>query len=398
MPVCSARKHAFTLVELLVVIAIIGMLVALLLPAVQAAREAARRMQCSNQLKQLSLAQHNHADTYGVFSQASRPQIFKAPWFGDHDGGSYRNWGYIQQVLPFIEQNALYERVQAAVNDDFMWWPWRSWEDANNRPAHYVQGQRYDTAWSVEIPSLICPSTSGSGFAGTDSNGKLGRNSYRCNVGDLFVHWDTFHTLRGPFGPGDRFQGSFANIMDGASNTIMLSEASIGNSDSGTRIKENIAVNTPFASPAAMRAAILTPEGGETIATGNFSRRFNYTGNVPDRVSGGRWGDARPLYTQFFTVMPPNSPSFSMNNDPEGEVVTSASSNHPGGVGVAFCDGSVRFVTDSVDAHNQGFDPWDGNFRGGDSAAARGSWSSRQSPYGVWGAMGSRSGGESRSL
>lgn len=98
----SSRRRGFTLVELLVVIAIIGVLVALLLPAVQAAREAARRMQCSNNLKQLGLAVHNYHDTYKVFP----PQMMNTTTSND------RRWGWGAVTLPYIEQNALYDQLR----------------------------------------------------------------------------------------------------------------------------------------------------------------------------------------------------------------------------------------------------------------------------------------------
>jgi prepilin-type N-terminal cleavage/methylation domain-containing protein len=99
----SSPRRGFTLVELLVVIAIIGVLVALLLPAVQAAREAARRMQCGNNLKQLGLAVHNYHDTFLVFP----PQMMNV------DTNNDRRWGWGAVTLPFIEQKALWEQISS---------------------------------------------------------------------------------------------------------------------------------------------------------------------------------------------------------------------------------------------------------------------------------------------
>src|SRR5690554_6653493 len=101
-PVC---RRAFTLVELLVVIAIIGVLVALLLPAVQQAREAARRMQCSNQMKQLALAIHNYADTFQAFPQ-KKAGTTQGGDCANHNGGFSSGW---MRLMPFYEQNALYD-------------------------------------------------------------------------------------------------------------------------------------------------------------------------------------------------------------------------------------------------------------------------------------------------
>jgi prepilin-type N-terminal cleavage/methylation domain-containing protein len=106
------KPRAFTLVELLVVIAIIGILVSLLLPAIQAARESARRMQCGNNLKQLGLAMHNYADIYG--SAFPQGRISKLPWPPAVPAGPHYGWGI--SLLPHLEQNALYENFDQNAN------------------------------------------------------------------------------------------------------------------------------------------------------------------------------------------------------------------------------------------------------------------------------------------
>ena len=109
------RRRGFTLVELLVVIAIIGILVALLLPAVQSAREAARRAQCSNNLKQMGLAMHNHHDTY--------KELPGAFWYKGADvGWSWKSaWSWNAQIMPFMEQSALYDQLDAANTHPHDW-------------------------------------------------------------------------------------------------------------------------------------------------------------------------------------------------------------------------------------------------------------------------------------
>jgi len=283
-----------------------------------------------------------------------------------------------------------------------MWNPWRGWENSSGREPTYPDG-RNEAVWTTDIAALICPSTAGTGFVGNADNGRLGRNSYRCNIGDFWVHPNLARATRGPFGRGDRFQGNFGNITDGTSNTIMLSEASIGSNPTGNMIRGNMAVNVPYGPPQ------------NCMATAIGNGRFNTDNGNPtdigigDRIFGGRWGDSLGLYTYFQTTLPPNSPSCTNNpNNPEGwDPLMSASSSHPGGVNVAFCDGAVRFITDSISTSSPGgglgFAPYgtnhdDGRFDLGQRAAQFVANDSMQSPYGVWGALGTRAGEESTSL
>ena len=397
------RPTAFTLIELLVVIAIIGMLIALLLPAVQAARETARRMQCSSSIRQLALAEQNHLATYKVFSQASRPSTLMR-----RDGNySFSSIGYIPQILPFFEQTAIYEMVKECTSNA---WngvdvPWRTW------PATF-EGRTYQSPYMNTINTLICPSSSGQGYTGGNRDsitngetGGLGRNSYHCNVGDLWINWDSYHALRGPFGPGDRLMCTVSLVKDGLSNTAMLSEVEIGSDVTGNQIRGNVAKNVPYGPPQNCRSVATTSK--------LFDPAKKTTGEDTgflDRIVGCRWAGSSPAFSQFFMVMPPNSPSCALGQNGETNgLIVGASSQHPGGVNVAMCDAATRFIVDSITAGDQGYDPWDGVIaRGGDGpnppgiaqegGAAYGKKASSKSPYGIWGALGSRSGSDAASI
>jgi len=153
------RRHAFTLVELLVVIAIIGILVALLLPAIQAAREAARRSQCVNNLKQLGVALHNHEGTYKRLPTGS---FYRFPlddaWFQSASMyGKRLNWNWVTATLPFMEDGALinnFDMVRASAAD-------QHWRPSDGTPADQ-SSNRYKCSITI-IPSLICPSDEASG-------------------------------------------------------------------------------------------------------------------------------------------------------------------------------------------------------------------------------------------
>jgi len=362
------KKHAFTLVELLVVIAIIGILIALLLPAVQAAREAARRMQCTNNLKQLMLACHNKHDATGHFPAASRQQSLNNRLYD----------GYLEPLLPYVEQTALYDRVVAAVFDNPTGSarnPWEGGNSANGNPSPYAE----------RLSGVICPSNSGQGVSG------LGPISYRCNAGDLWVNWDSYHALRGPFGPGDRLEAKVKDIVDGTSNTIGLSEAVIGNDVNGNLIKGNVAINVPYGAPQNCKAV--------AIDSKVFNDANKGTETVADRAFGSRWGGSSQAYSQFFTVLPPNSPSCTTGTNVENNgLMASASSNHSGGVNAAFCDGSVTFVSDTVNCGDLTQTPLANINEGGNGGTPPSVTIRAKSYYGVWGGLGSRNGKESVSL
>ena len=431
------RNHdkGFTLVELLVVIAIIGILIGLLLPAVQAAREAARRMKCSNNLKQAALAAANFHETYGEYPGAVNSCVFRnlakkaGADLGAQSSSRFNRWSCFAAMLPFMEQQALYDSLVEKITDSkyinsndgsFISNPC-PWKDLSGSGEQVIE---------IQITSLLCPSD---GMAmdqriGNRWKNKLvnpyGRCSYRCNRGDFWPYSTTCTgnefwcvaelkgeneaTARGVFSNADNWKISIASIKDGTSNTVMFSEAATrfgGHTDKdvNTMDQNTLIGQYPIRGAVAQAGGSWSTVDGKTAfspskcVTANYGNGKIYmpTGSKQDDANnegfkgiGIRWTDGNPLYTGFMTVLPPNSPSCSTNSNPESrqgsQTLVSASSFHPGGVNVALCDGSVRFVTENVDA--------------GDPNATQKLNYSGRSQWGVWGAMGSRLGGESASL
>ncbi len=191
----NRSRHAFTLVELLVVIAIIGILIALLLPAVQAAREAGRRSQCTNNLKQLGLGLQNYHDVNSSFP-------FGKGGTGTNPGNAGRVSGFIP-LLPYIEQVALYDQIKAGGNGAPPLGPtgWSGW-----------------TNWNVQVPSLLCPSDAKS----APSPGSVAQNNYAFSHGDSINNNCNNTSTRGMFCVNNTVRLNM--VIDGTSNTIAMSE------------------------------------------------------------------------------------------------------------------------------------------------------------------------------
>ena len=366
---------AFTLVELLVVIAIIGILIALLLPAVQAAREAARRMQCTNNLKQLGLAFHTYHD-------ANRS--FPAQKCGPSDRISWGMTSFYIPLLPYFEQGALFSSITAKM-------PPASAEGWSGDASECWPSAVADTSeeYRTIITTLICPSDGAGG--GLSPRGQAG-TSYVGSIGDAPwpAAYEWWTNTRGFFGGGKGFKDSdtvppcsvfrtMAGMVDGTSNTVIMSEAVRGTQPGGKMIKGNIAVvqgNVPATCAAVERVA-------------GSSSQFAVDAAADTR--GIAWCDGRIHSTGFQTILPPNSPTCSEGSANPGHTggFFAATSNHTGGVNVTMGDGSVQFVSSTINCSTPGT-----------AGLNQSMWNdpTGPSPCGVWGALGSVNGGESASI
>lgn len=346
--------RGFTLVELLVVIAIIGILIALLLPAVQAAREAARRSQCTNNLKQLGLALHNYHDVHKVFVALKAGTVGTSPW----DNGNNGQLCGLVPLLPFLEQRALWDQISNPYTDPVT---------GRSFPAYGPAAWRTDyTPFRQQVPTFLCPSDPA--YGKQNPSAEQGYNNYMFNVGDHINRNAYDRPNRGPF--AHWYWTSFSDITDGSSNTLGFVERSIYTKTGAIR-GDGVA---NLAGIDQNPTLCLATKG----QNGMYASGYTLHG---EKAVGKRWADGRPYWNGVTTVLPPNSPTCLGTPNSWEWGIFSASSYHPGGVNGLLMDGSVKFYSETIDTGNLAL-PQPGNLGG-------------PSPYGVWGALGSMAGGES---
>ena len=307
------RRTAFTLIELLVVVAIIAILIALLLPAVQQVREAARRTQCRNNMKQIGLALHNYLDVYRAF-----PPAF-CTTSQQNANATAASWSAQARILPFLEFGNAYRDIQLDLD----------WHDQVDSGVTFLR-----------ISSYICPSEPNDQHRTRNGRAYVSPTNYCFNLGEWFVYDPVTHNIgNGAIGVNSRTQPR--DFLDGLSNTLFVSEV---------RAYQPYVRNT--ADPGAALPA-------DHAALTNLAGQFKTTGHTV-------WPDGRVHHTGFTTTFPPNfnvplvhdGEEFDIDftSRQEGKSGTqktfaaiTSRSYHAGSVNVTLADGSVKSINNSID-------------------------------------------------
>ena len=366
-------RGGFTLVELLVVIAIIGTLVGLLLPAVQSARDSARTSACNNKLKQLALAALNFESAKKALPARNGGTCCGYSWPTSLRNNTGRRSAFVE-MLPYSEELTMWNQIQAGTN-------------TTSQPPGGPEAYGSWTVWNTSPQSMRCPSD-------YFNPSVTAQNSYALSLGDQVTGiYSTSTTARGVwptavYGTTDAATSlatrqsdgcPLSDIRDGTSKTIMLSERMHGDDTAFTT--SNIPIKWGIAQ---VPSVATTPNACLAVA----GTEFFVAGTQVKGRWGARWTDGQAERVGFNTVLAPNSPACggTNTNADNSDVVLPPTSGHPGGVNTAFCDGSTRFIANTIDTGNTATVQSGG--------ATIGSSSRTPSPYGVWGALGTKATGD----
>jgi prepilin-type N-terminal cleavage/methylation domain-containing protein/prepilin-type processing-associated H-X9-DG protein len=345
------HRRGFTLIELLVVIAIIGVLIALLLPAVQSAREAARRSQCTNNLKQIGLALHNYLSSnqdtmppMNFDTQVQSPAVNNTPII--------QHYSVNARLLPFLEQQTTYNSIN--FNFDSRWGP------GIPNPPDAASGGLYGliqaTAWTTQIKTFLCPSDPYAGSSGlyylTGSWKNVAASNYapNCGLGRGYNNWvdnGPFYGCR-PWDNQIQHVTTIANFVDGTSNTAVFSEWIKGPATSGPW-KDGLQV--VYYGP--------TWYVGNPVIYQDWLMAQQCQNNGTTQLWGwkGEWWGYSNTMMYSHTQTPNRRACFNNGGGWNGndfmQTMIGASSLHPGGVNVLFGDGTVRFIKSTIN-----YVPW----------------------------------------
>jgi len=313
---------AFTLIETLVVVGIVGLLAALIVPAVQSSRRAAQRLACGNNIRQLALGVQNYHSAFNVFPAATGLPDYE-PGLEYREIRAFKQYSYIARILPYIDQGPLYDDVNFLVGlQDFYIFPLGPGLTMDDHPNHTVLAAR--------LASALCPADPGAGEPGW-----TGGANYRANLGA--DRWPTFmpSPLDGPMMSYSYL--SSAATTDGLSRTVMLSEKLRG------AVRKDIHPRTVMIRAGRGLPYSVDESVADCRSNASASRAFHPT-------AGLSWSIGTLSHTCYNHALAPNGaiPDCFMASNPVAGLF-GARSNHPGGVMAAFADGSATFVRSGID-------------------------------------------------
>ena len=360
----SSSRRGFTLIELLVVIAIIAVLIALLLPAVQSAREAARRAQCTNNLKQIGLALHNYHSTNDVFPLGT--SFNPVGTYPPINPGVWASWGAQALMLGYMEQTPLYNAI------NFNWGPLAN--GAGGTLAGNTSPGINTTVLHTIVASFVCPSDPYCG------SGQQDLNDYASCFGTTglpLYYWNGNASgpplwNQQPSGSTGMFTFALAygvrHCTDGTSNTLAYAEwlvgdgrgSALGGVTPPSRYRGNMSAGNSSVGvdPGTIYDAFTNPQAflsNLQVCAADF---MTTTTGIND-MKGWRWGMGASGYSMFNCIQTPNDSQYPIGGCrmnfqttgapwPDASFSISAASNHPGGCNVLMADGSARFVKNSI--------------------------------------------------